>query len=112
MSIGGDFQVEPGDLSKAGNSAAELGAQMLRDSEDVPAPAKSVLGGLDGFALAGALGGCTKVWDDKLASVAQQTRDAGQQLLNTAGTYQSADAAAHGGFDKVADALGQSSLPG
>jgi hypothetical protein len=101
MSIGEGFHVEPEILSRAGNTAAEIGDRIARGIDDLPAQARNASGGLDGFALTAALNGCAQAWHDKLESVAHETRGAGERLLSTADTYEKADVAGRGGFDAL-----------
>lgn len=105
MSGAEGFEVEPEELERAGGNAAEIGDQVLRDRDDLPGRASAVSGGLDGFALGGALTGCTQAWCDQLASLARETREAGEQLVATADAYRKTDSAAGGGFDTIAGAL-------
>ncbi|MGH8572038.1 MAG: hypothetical protein ACREX8_05615 [Gammaproteobacteria bacterium] len=105
MSGAADFEVEPEELRKAGDNAVEIGDQVFRDHDDLPDQAGTVSVGLDGFALGGALTGCTQAWCDELASVANQTREAGEQLVATADAYRKTDSAVGGDFDTIASAL-------
>lgn len=93
-------------MGKAGNSASDIGERVSRDSDDLLPQARTVSGGLDGFALAGALSGCAQAWDDELESVADKTRGAGERLLSTARTYEQADAGARDSFDSFGQPAG------
>lgn len=92
MSVGGDFQVQPDDVSRTGSNITEIGEGMSHDRGDLLAQARNVSSGLGGFTLAGALNRCARAWNDELESLAQETRDVGKQLRSTASTYQAADA--------------------
>ncbi|MGH3904569.1 MAG: hypothetical protein ACRDTE_10315 [Pseudonocardiaceae bacterium] len=105
MSGAEDFEVEPEELTKAGGNAVEIGDQVLRDRDDLPGQASTVSSGLDGFVLGGALTGCTQAWCDELASVANQTREVGEQLVATADAYCKTDSAVRGHFDTITSAL-------
>ena len=105
MSGAEDFEVEPEELRRAGDNAVEIGDQVLRDRDDLPDQAGTVCSGLDGFALGGALSGCTRAWCDGLTSLARETSKAGDRLVATADAYRRTDSAAGGGFDTIAGAL-------
>ena len=107
MSAGDGFQGEPEDLRKAGDNATDIGDRLLRDADDLVAAAISVSGGLDGFALTGALRGCAQAWEDERRSLGRETRAAGERLHGNAGRYEEADDAARGSLDATTGALGQ-----
>ena len=104
MSAGDGFQVEPEDLRKAGDNATDIGDRLLRDRDDLAATAKSVSGGLDGFALTGTFSGCAQAWEDERRSLGRETRVAGERLHGNAGTYEEADDAARASLDATVGA--------
>lgn len=101
----GDFQVEPADVRKAGDNATQIGSEMRAEGDELLTSSRTVSSGMDGFALAGALGGCAQAWSDKLDSVAAEVGGVGDRLQVNAGNYEKADAAGKGGFDQLGGAL-------
>ncbi|MQA88412.1 MAG: hypothetical protein GEV03_28300 [Streptosporangiales bacterium] len=102
-----DIKVRPEDLKKAGENATAIGGELLSHRDDIQASAKTISGGLSGFALAEAHNTCAQAWEKELDALGRNISEAGTGLRDNAKNYDITDSLGSKGFDSLGSMLGE-----